>query len=90
MPTWSADGRTVVFVSNRDGNFELYAIGADGRRERRLTRTPRADEVHPRLSPDGTRLVYVRDGRIVVARPDGADARVVGRGTSADLRRAGR
>ncbi len=86
MPTWSADGRTVVFVSNRDGNFELYAIGADGRRERRLTRTPALDETHPRLSRDGTRLVYVRGGRVVTARPDGGGARVVARGTVADLR----
>lgn len=86
MPTWSADGRTVVFVSNRDDNFELYAIGVDGRRERRPPRTPRVDATHPRLSADGTRLVSVRGRQVVSARADGTGARVVGRGTTADRR----
>jgi TolB protein len=86
MPAWSPDGRTVVFVSNRDGNFELYAIGADGRRERRLTRTPTADETGPRVSLDGSRLLYVRDGRVVTARADGTRPHVLGPGTGADWR----
>ena len=27
---WSPDGSQLVFVSNRDGDFELYRMGADG------------------------------------------------------------
>jgi Tol biopolymer transport system component len=84
MPAWLPDGRTVVFVSNRDGNFELYSIGVDGRRERRLTRTPAADEIGPRVSRDGSRLLYVRQGRVVTARVDGTRPRVLGPAGSAD------
>ena len=29
-PAWSPDGRTIVFVSGRDGNGEVYAMDADG------------------------------------------------------------
>jgi TolB protein len=85
-PAWSPDGRTLLFVSNRDGNWELYAIRPDGSGERRLTRTPGATEDGPRFSGDGKRLLYVRDGRVVVARADGRFARELGRGTAADWR----
>ena len=86
MPDWSPDGRTIVFVSNRDGNFELYRIDIDGRNERRLTRTPRFDEASPRFSFDGRRLLFVRNGRLIVARADGRDAHDLGAGAAADWR----
>jgi Tol biopolymer transport system component len=85
-PTWSADGRTIVFVSNRDGDLELYSIGRNGRGERRITHTPQADEENPRFSRDGRRLLYVHDGRVATMRIDGTGVRELGLGTSADWR----
>jgi Tol biopolymer transport system component len=38
-PAWSPDGRTIAFVSKRDGNAEIYLMNADGSRQRNLTRT---------------------------------------------------
>ena len=49
-PAWSRDGRTIVFVSWRDGNGEVYAMDADGSSPRNLTQNP-AKDFHPAWSP---------------------------------------
>ncbi len=43
---------SIVFESNRTGNWELYSIGLDGNGERALT-TDGADNQWPAISPDG-------------------------------------
>ena len=29
-PAWSPDGTRIAFTSNRDGNYEIYVMNADG------------------------------------------------------------
>jgi TolB protein len=36
----------IAFVSNRDGNYEIYVMNSNGRDLRRVTTTPGDDE-HP-------------------------------------------
>ena len=57
-PAWSPDGRTIVFVSWRDGNGEVYAMDADSSSPRNLTQDP-AKDVRPAWSPDGRRIAFV-------------------------------
>lgn len=42
-PFWSADGRAIGFSSDRDGNFEIYVIRADGSALLRVTDNSAAD-----------------------------------------------
>ncbi len=36
-PCWSPDGNNIVFQTDRDGNFEVYTMKADGSNQQRLT-----------------------------------------------------
>ena len=54
----------MVFVSNRDGNREIYVMGSDGAGVKRVTENSERDDF-PTWHPDGKRIVYVseRKGR---------------------------
>lgn len=54
---WSADNEWVAFVSDRDGNEELYRMRSDGTGLERLTEHPERD-IHPYFSPDGNYLLF--------------------------------
>jgi hypothetical protein len=57
---YSADGSRIVFATNRDGNFELYVVDADGGNPQRLTSTA-VNESEPVWAPDGSQIVYQSD-----------------------------
>jgi Tol biopolymer transport system component len=86
-PSWSRDGRTIVFVSWRDGNGEVYAMDADGSGPRNLTQDP-AKDVRPAWSPDGRTIAFVsrRDGQseIYVMNADGSGKRNLTRDRASD------
>jgi TolB protein len=50
QPAWSPDGRHIAFVSDRDGNDEIYIMNADGTGQRRITHNE-ADDQQPAWSP---------------------------------------
>jgi TolB protein len=50
----------IAFQSERDGNFEIYVMNADGSDQGNLTRNPAAD-IAPAWSPDGTRIAFISD-----------------------------
>ena len=55
---FSPDGRKLAFVSDRDGNLELYIMNSDGSGLRRATKNFAMDD-HPTWSPDGRRIAFV-------------------------------
>ena len=63
QPSWSPDGRSLVFFSARAGAIDIWRYDFDGETLTRLTRGEAID-INPFFSPDGTRLSYARGGRI--------------------------
>ena len=57
-PSFSPDGNSIVFVSDRDGNPEIYIVDLNNPTNiRRLTNHPAHDEF-PTFSPDGTQIAF--------------------------------
>jgi len=51
-PSWSPDGKSIAFQSNRDGPYHIYVMNTDGSNLRQLTSGDN-DDRHPNWSPDG-------------------------------------
>jgi TolB protein len=85
--SWSPDGRKIVFVNLRDGNFDVYVINADGSGQRNLTRHP-AHDSDPDWSPDGRKIAFTtkREGNfeIYVMNADGSGQRNLTRNPAVD------
>jgi Tol biopolymer transport system component len=74
FPAGAAKGAVngkIAFVSDRDGNSEIYVMNPDGSEQTRLTNNPEED-VQPAWSPDGRRIAFVRSRQIHVMNADGS------------------
>lgn len=58
--SWSPDGRQILFVSERDGNPEIYVMDSSGNNQIRLTQNDKTD-FQPVWSPDGKNIAFVSD-----------------------------
>jgi TolB protein len=47
QPAWSFEGHHIAFVSNRDGDSEVYVMASDGSGQTNLTMSPGSDEFDP-------------------------------------------
>jgi len=78
-PNWSPDGTKIVWSAVRwvrQGpiEFELiqvYTMNADGTDERNISNTLDQHETSPVWKPDGTKILFGRDGAVWEMNPDG-------------------
>ncbi len=78
-PEMSPDGRKIAFMSNRDGNREIYVMNADGTEQTRLTNNEISDW-DPVWSADSTQIAFVSDNAfglydIYIINADGTNLR---------------
>ena len=75
-PSWSPNGEQLTFISNRDGNFEIYRVNVDGSGLVILKGHPKNDR-DAVWAPGGSRIAFVsdREGQndIYLMNPDGSD-----------------
>lgn len=86
-PEFSPDMTKIAFASNRDGDWELYVMDADGSNETRITNRVGEDSM-PTWSPDGLTIFYSystnNDIKIWRIDPDGNNAAQVSTGAGFD------
>lgn len=80
---WSPDMKKLVYCAQRDGEYDIYEIPAEGGKERRLTDARGLDD-GPEYSPDG-RLIYFNSERTGLMRiwgmnADGSGQRMISQG----------
>ena len=52
----------IAFWSDRDGNYEIYVMDADGSNQTNLTNSNDLYERFPSWSPDGTKIIFTSAG----------------------------
>jgi Tol biopolymer transport system component len=63
FPTWSPDGRRIIFTSNRGGVFDLYQKAASGAGNEELFYQSKEGKGPNSLSPDGKFLIFYSIGQ---------------------------
>jgi len=78
-PSFSPDGKSIVYASNVEGNFEIYSRVIATGETKRLTNSP-GHESFPTYSPDGTQIIFNSDvekenNDVYLMNVDGSDVR---------------
>jgi imidazolonepropionase-like amidohydrolase/Tol biopolymer transport system component len=91
QPRFSPDGKKVVFVSDRDGGYNLYVMTVDKKDTVQLTTGKTNRYYSPTFTPDGRYVIATKGNRLFIydieggtgeelVRPDAAAAPAAGRG----------
>ena len=90
---YAPDGTRIAFVTDRHGNFEIYAADADGSSIARLTQTG-ANEGNPTWTRNGQKIVYQSNEggggttQLWIMDADGSNQRQLTSGTASNIQPA--
>ncbi|NSW77736.1 MAG: PD40 domain-containing protein [Chthonomonadetes bacterium] len=77
QPMWSPDGKTLYFLSERDGTANLWAMGTDGKGAKQLTRY-RGDGVRfPQIARNGSLIAYEQGMDICTLNPASGEINIL-------------
>jgi len=62
-PTFSPDGKRLIYVSEIEGKEQLFVMDVDGKNQKQITREPYNHE-DPAWSPDGRKVAFVSNRTI--------------------------
>jgi len=85
--SFSPDGKSILFTADQNGQEDLFLLMPDDPehpeltkahrfKTKQLTNTPET-EVGATFSPDGTRIIFIRGGKLWTMKPDGTEQKVV-------------
>lgn len=86
--SWSPDGARIAFISDLDGEEELYLVKQDGsEKPQELTTGLHAMLYSPRWAPDGKRIAFSdKDGKLYVVSLDDKKVSEIARDPQGELR----
>jgi tricorn protease len=84
---WAPDGKKILFLSDRNGHEDIYALESDDPdhadlvaahqfKVKQITNTPEA-EIGISFAPNGQRVAFGRGGKLLTMDPDGKNEKVI-------------